>query len=137
VTHEGLLTLLRAARTPHPNVQILVAGSQSVRGALPDSDLPERATLSLEADVMYLRDGRFDQELRTWLMPASEKAASSASSTACTCRGWTRTRVAYRPAGEIGWCTWWISRPLLVLLIVRSAAQATSQCSAWIHMISL
>jgi hypothetical protein len=63
VTREELLTLLRAARPPHPGVQILVVGSQSVLGAFPDSDLPQRATLSLEADVMYLRQGRFDQEL--------------------------------------------------------------------------
>jgi hypothetical protein len=63
VTREELLTLLRAARPAHPGVQILVVGSQSVLGAFPDSDLPQRATLSLEADVMYLREGRFDQEL--------------------------------------------------------------------------
>lgn len=63
MTREELLTLLRAARPPHPGVQILVVGSQSVLGAFPDSDLPQRATLSLEADVMYLREGRFDQEL--------------------------------------------------------------------------
>lgn len=63
MTREELLTLLRAARPPHLGVQILVVGSQSVLGAFPDSDLPQRATLSLEADVMYLREGRFDQEL--------------------------------------------------------------------------
>jgi len=63
VTRDDLLALLRAAHVGEPNLAVLVVGSQSVLGSHDDRDLPERATLSMEADVMVLRDGAFDEEL--------------------------------------------------------------------------
>ena len=38
-------------------------GSQSILAAHEDTDLPDQATVSAEADVMYLRDWSFDLEL--------------------------------------------------------------------------
>ena len=63
MTRDQLLTLLRAAALPDAAVQIVVVGSQSVLGAHPDDELPDRATQTAEADVMYRRAGEFDQEL--------------------------------------------------------------------------
>lgn len=63
MTRDDLLALLQAAQISQPGLEILVVGSQSILGAYPDTDLPDRATLSMEADVMYLRDGAYDEEL--------------------------------------------------------------------------
>ncbi len=63
MTRDDLLTLLRAAQVNQPGLEILVVGSQSVLGAHEDTELPDRATMSVEADVMYLRHGAFDEEL--------------------------------------------------------------------------
>lgn len=63
MTRQQLLDLLRAALPPEQGVQIVIVGSQSVLGAHPDRELPERATMSMEADVMYRRNGVFDNDL--------------------------------------------------------------------------
>lgn len=63
MTRDDLLTLLRAAQVRQPGLAIVVVGSQSVLGAHEDTSLPDRATMSTEADVMYLRHGAFDEEL--------------------------------------------------------------------------
>ncbi len=63
MTREQLLRLLRAALPAEHGIQIVIVGSQSVLGAHPDRELPERATLSMEADVMYRRAGVFNHEL--------------------------------------------------------------------------
>lgn len=63
MTRNELLNLLRSAQLPYPDVQIVVVGSQSVLGTHSDQELPERATLSMEADVMYRRQGAYDEKL--------------------------------------------------------------------------
>lgn len=63
MTRDDLLTLLRAAQVNQPGLEILIVGSQSVLGAHEESDLPRLATMSAEADVMYLRDGEYEEEI--------------------------------------------------------------------------
>lgn len=63
MTREELWSLLVAAQVHESDLQILVVGSQSVLGTYSEDILPERATLSMEADVMYLRRGVIDHDL--------------------------------------------------------------------------
>lgn len=55
--------MLGLTQVPYQGGQIVVVGSQSVLGSHSDKELPERATLSMEADVMYRRQGAYDEEL--------------------------------------------------------------------------
>lgn len=53
---EELAHLLRAAAEITGDHDILVIGSQAVLASYPDSALPERATMSVEADIAFLDD---------------------------------------------------------------------------------
>jgi hypothetical protein len=56
VKREELSHLLRAACTIVDDSEILVIGSQSILGSHHEDDLPERALLSMEADLAFLDD---------------------------------------------------------------------------------
>ncbi len=51
---EQLEHVLRAASTVVGERDILVIGSQSILGTIPDEDLPLEATTSIEADLAFL-----------------------------------------------------------------------------------
>ena len=56
MTREQLEHVLRAASTIVGERDILVIGSQSILGAIPERDLPTEATTSIEADLAFLDD---------------------------------------------------------------------------------
>jgi hypothetical protein len=56
VRRDELAELLRTASILTEDGDILVVGSQSILGTFDESRLPERATLSQEADIVFLRD---------------------------------------------------------------------------------
>ena len=53
---DQLEHVLRAASTVVGERDILVIGSQSILGTIPDADLPLEATTSIEADLAFLDD---------------------------------------------------------------------------------
>ncbi len=56
MNREQLAHVLRAAATVADDGEILVIGSQSVLGMWDVDDLPEEATLSVEADIAFRND---------------------------------------------------------------------------------
>lgn len=56
VNRDQLSHLLRAACTIVDDPEILVIGSQSILGSHHEDELPERALLSMEADLAFLND---------------------------------------------------------------------------------
>ena len=56
MTREQLEHVLRAAGAVVGDPEILVIGSQSVLGSIPDNQLPLEATTSIEADLAFFDD---------------------------------------------------------------------------------
>ena len=56
MTREQLAHVLRAAARIADDGAIIVLGSQAILGSFADDDLPDEATLSVEADVAFLDD---------------------------------------------------------------------------------
>ena len=56
MTREQLEHVLRAAAQIAADPDVLVIGSQSILGAIPESDLPPPATASMEVDVTFFDD---------------------------------------------------------------------------------
>ena len=56
MNREQLAHVLRAASRIVEDGDIVVLGSQSILGTHDESDLPEEATISIEADVAFLHD---------------------------------------------------------------------------------
>lgn len=53
MTREQLAHLLRAASSISGDLEILVIGSQSILGSYSETELPERAIVSMEADLAF------------------------------------------------------------------------------------
>jgi hypothetical protein len=60
VTTDQLAHVLRAAAEIAGDGHILVIGSQAVLATFPDTQLPERVTMSMEADITFL-DGDLEK----------------------------------------------------------------------------
>lgn len=56
MTREQLAHVLRAPARIAEDSEIVVLGSQAILGSFADNDLPDEATLSVEADVAFLDD---------------------------------------------------------------------------------
>lgn len=56
MTRDEIAELLRKASELTQDGDIVVVGSQSILGTFDESKLPARVTLSLEADIAFLRD---------------------------------------------------------------------------------
>jgi len=56
VNRDELAHILRAAVDIAKDRRILVLGSQAILASVPEEALPERATMSMEADIAFFDD---------------------------------------------------------------------------------
>ncbi|GAA1060059.1 hypothetical protein [Agromyces bracchium] len=121
MNRDELMELTRQAIRLVPNREVLIVGSQSILGTVAEDRLPERATLSREADIAPTRDdddddGTIATRIDVHLGEMSDfdrvngfYAQGVSSTTAVLPRGWERRATIVHPDGPGGGTAWFIS----------------------------
>jgi hypothetical protein len=101
---EQLEHVLREASQIADDHDVLVIGSQSVLGAIPEHRLPPTATASIEVDVAFFNDP--DDRKADQVDGAIGELSPFHETLAITRRASASRPLYCRMAGLIGWCSW-------------------------------
>lgn len=118
MTRDELMELARRAIQLVPNREVLVVGSQSILGTIPEARLPARATLSREADIAPTLDdddGTIATLIDVHLGEISDfdqvngfYAQGVSTATAVLPTGWERRATIVHPDGPDNGTAWFI-----------------------------
>ncbi|WP_448808737.1 DUF6036 family nucleotidyltransferase [Agromyces bauzanensis] len=118
MTRDELMELARQAIRLVPNREVLIVGSQSILGTIPEDRLPPRATLSREADIaptMDDDDGTIATIIDAHLGEMSDfdrvngfYAQGVSTTTAVLPAGWERRATIIHPDGPGNGTAWFI-----------------------------